>query len=553
MDLASNLKIQTSMLLDLFNNRLNTISSTKELLKCIKHVSHKELDEYKAIGIDGSMDYEERLDMLLFYVNAVAFTARLKSNRFDDIRRSNLKISTAIPLWKSDIGSLIEEEDNEFDIRYSSDKIPYSFMTMAELKLAADAITNYKDLKLVLLDRSLLRTYAPLTRDVQMLIRKKSSPLIDIDTEYGKVSMLDIILAYMLGDASIYIPPRGSYARYAIIKELLDGEKSIEELKLRIDDIDKHIDKIKKLDKHFKGLLLARSDSVLSLTDYAKDYWKRISSMTNKIINNIFNSYKYPLLLNDKWLSLVDISALNLFLLYDIIGKVLKNRIFMIGIIKDMNTTEFIRAVIPYLVISKRLSIDRLELSNDRSFFTMLSATNESIKTPWRSIAYDAAFTTLVYDKRFKAARKAIFRERLFIRSYFQLRTYKHDQGLRSPVFLYDRIFYPDDADSLIELEAEEWNKISRLSLFVEDDSCIDNLYLNILAASDSKEIFEAYGHNYLLYLADKAAKFDVKHMRSMLTGVSNLYLSKEAAKNKVLSISKSFRDQRYEEEKRRR
>ncbi len=548
-DLASNLREQTSMLLDLFNNRLNKISDTKEFLRCIKYHRDTRLfdGEHLAIGIDGSMDYEERLEMLLFYVNAIAFSTRFRIDekiQFDDnMHKSSIKISTAIPLWQADLPNIIDRDEDEFETRYSVDKIPYSFMTMAELKLALDAINSYQDLKLIILDRSLLRTYAPLTRDLQLLIRKKRSPLVGIDTKYGITSFLDIILVYMLGDGSIYVPTRGSYAKYAIIKELLKGEKRKDEF--NIDDIDKHLQYLKRLDKRFDNLLLDRCDSIISLSNYAKDYWKRISSITDSIITSIFNGKRYPLLLNTRWLSLLDISALNLFLLYGLIGKALKSMILLIGIIKDMNTTEFIRAVIPYLLNYR----DGLELSNDRAFFTMLSATNPSIKTPWRSIAYDAAFTTLVYDKNFKAARKAVFREQLFIRSYFQLRTYKHDQTLRSPVFLYDRIFYPE-YDSTQDIEAEEWMRRSKISLFI-DNSIIDDLYLNILAASDSNEIFEAYGHNYLLYLADKAAKFDVKHMRAMLRGISNLYL-REAINNKILSLSKRFREQRYEEERRR-
>ena len=546
-DLASNLREQTSMLLDLFNNRLDKISTTKEFLRCIRSPDSIRLfdGEHLAIGIDGSMDYEERLEMLLFYVNAIAFTTKFRIGdqiRFDDkVNKSSIKISTAIPLWQADLPNIIDKDEDEFEARYSADKIPYSFMTMAELKLALDAINSYKDLKLIILDRSLLRTYAPLIKDLKLLIKRKRSPLIGIDTIYGKTSLLDIVLAYMLGDGNIHIPSRGSYAKYAIIKELLKGEKRVDELD--IDDIDKHITYLKRLDGHLDHLLLDRCDSVIALSDYAKDYWKRISSITDNITTNIFNGRDYPLMLNNRWLSLLDISALNLFLLYEIIGKVLSNTILLIGIIKDMNTTEFIRAVIPYLLNCE------LEMSNDRAFFTMLSATNPSIKTPWRSIAYDAAFTTLVYNEGFRAARKAMFREQLFIRSYFQLRTYKHDQTLRSPVFLYDRIFYPE-YDSTNDIEAEEWKSKSKISLFI-DNSVIDDLCLNILAASDSDEVFEAYGHNYLLYLADKAAKFDVKHMRAMLKGISNLYL-REAINNKVLSISKRFREQRYEEERRR-
>ncbi|MEM2855835.1 MAG: hypothetical protein QW416_01860 [Candidatus Nitrosocaldaceae archaeon] len=542
MDIINNIKT-IELLINQFNKRLHTIENSKELLRFIRYSNnHSSTDNGSIIAIDGSMDYEERLEMLFFYVNAMAYSANLttkKEVRFgNDIRRSSIGISSIIPLWYSDISNIVDESD-EFDARYNLDKIPYMLMTMAELYSAYNAVNVCKDLKLIILDRALIRTFASLIREVKKLIRIKRSALF-LDTRYGKVSLSDIKIAYMLGDGSIYVPARGAYAKYAIIKELLDGEKSRDELakRLRI-DIDKHIKYLKDLD------IFDRTDSTLKLSEYTKNYWQRISSVTNTLINNIFNNNEYPFVINDKWLTLLDISALNLFLLYELIGKVLKENILMIGIVKDMNTTEFIRAIMPYYKIILQPNI----LSNDRALFTMLSATH-NIDTPWRSISYDGAFTSLIYDKErdtLKAARKAIFRERLFVRAYFQLRRYKNN--LRSPVFMYDRLFYPKfDMKYLKEVEAEEWNNTSKLELFI-DGSNIDDLYLSMLANLDSKEIYEAYGHNYLLYLADKAAKADIRHMRSMLEGMVNLYVNRGEIR-KVSSLTKSFREQRYDIER---
>ncbi|MEM4238011.1 MAG: hypothetical protein QW050_03370, partial [Candidatus Nitrosocaldaceae archaeon] len=348
MDIINNIKT-IELLINQFNKRLHTIENSKELLRFIRYSNnHSSTDNGSIIAIDGSMDYEERLEMLFFYVNAMAYSANLttkKEVRFgNDIRRSSIGISSIIPLWYSDISNIVDESD-EFDARYNLDKIPYMLMTMAELYSAYNAVNVCKDLKLIILDRALIRTFASLIREVKKLIRIKRSALF-LDTRYGKVSLSDIKIAYMLGDGSIYVPARGAYAKYAIIKELLDGEKSRDELakRLRI-DIDKHIKYLKDLD------IFDRTDSTLKLSEYTKNYWQRISSVTNTLINNIFNNNEYPFVINDKWLTLLDISALNLFLLYELIGKVLKENILMIGIVKDMNTTEFIRAIMPYYKI----------------------------------------------------------------------------------------------------------------------------------------------------------------------------------------------------------
>jgi len=158
---------------------------------------------------------------------------------------------------------------------------------------------------------------------------------------------------------------------------------------------------------------------------------------------------------------------------------------------------------------------------------------------------------------KLRAARQTISREQLFVRSYFQLRTFQNDPEIRAPVFLYDRIFQPKvDRVFLHEMPAIERKKRTTLNFYLEDAgkrSRIDDLVLLVLSACDNPEVLEAYGHNQLLYLADKFVKREVQLMKGLLRGVVDLELTPLARREKVFSIARRFRDLRAESEAARR
>jgi hypothetical protein len=156
-----------------------------------------------------------------------------------------------------------------------------------------------------------------------------------------------------------------------------------------------------------------------------------------------------------------------------------------------------------------------------------------------------------------RAARQTITREQLFVRCYFQLRSFQHDPDIRAPVFLYDRVFQPAfDAKLNHEMNAIERDKETKLHLFMETHgprSTLDDMILLMLSACDNPEVLEAYGHNQLLYLADKLVKGEVQLMKGLLRGVVDLELTPLARKEKVFSIARRFRDLRAESESARR
>ncbi len=74
-------------------------------------------------------------------------------------------------------------------------------------------------------------------------------------------------------------------------------------------------------------------------------------------------------------------------------------------------------------------------------------------------------------------------------------------------------------------------------------------MVLNILSLTDNPEVYEAFGHNQLLYLADKAVKSEIRLMRSSLRGVADLRLGAISKREQVYGIMTPYRDQRSEAE----
>lgn len=584
---AERLRQQASYLIERFTDRVYRLKEHSEFNSMTRGVDMENtLNEgleffpkgkYLAVGIDGSMDYDERLEMLLFYVCATAFRCPIEVND-NSIhvnlklveRDSKLSVSAAIPLWLediSDVSGILDSSDTDFEFKMRLERIPFALMTLGELSIALDAIES-KDTKVVFLDRPISGTFGPTLRDLRLLLRIGESSLTEFNTPYGKLSMLDISLASILGAGDIYVPRRGPYLVYAAIQVLIkEGEMKNDVLAKRLGLDDKGIGRVMKrlerMDKRYGNQLIERSDILsIKLRDDVKGYWDRVMATMKEVRRRIFESRDHPLQISDsRWLTVLDLSAINTFLIYELYHQSIKKNVLVIGIAKDTSASDFTRSIIPHAIHEGMLKANSPlpNLKNDRAFLTVMAVANsESIKTPWRTIGYDTCFTTLIVGSDpkvlLRAARKHVSRERLFIKSYFQLRTFATDRLIRSPVFLYDRFYNPRiDSSSSIHVNVLEQDKVVQIEPYFEgiQTNPLDNLILYILSQSDNPEVLEALGHNQLLYLADKAVKAEVKLMRGMLRGIADFQLSSLARREKII-FSRTFRDFRMESELRR-
>ncbi|MGC8831416.1 MAG: hypothetical protein ACP5PQ_02395, partial [Thermoproteota archaeon] len=186
----------------------------------------------------------------------------------------------------------------------------------------------------------------------------------------------------------------------------------------------------------------------------------------------------------------------------------------------------------------------------------LLSTSKEiDFPTPWRTLGYDAVFTTLVFRRNetpsLAAARKRAGNEGFLVRSYFQLRSLSSDSRSKSSVFLYDR-FQNDafDGEHRETVEISEMNRACKANLYFEQGrNRLDDLILLVLSLSDNPHVAEAFGHNQLLFLADKAVKAEAKQARPMLKGIVELEIGSLARTDRMFNIARRFRDIRAEYE----
>jgi len=576
--IAEELSKQTRDLVSRFELRANGFRGRSDLARLVVTVDPSAAEEFArsffgegefiATGIDGSMDFDERLQMMLFYSNATAYSCPFsvgKHLRFDLAsahRDERLSASAAIPLWAEDLGTVFNREPElDIELEHSMERVPNSFMTLGELYLGLRACERSR---ILFLDRPLSGTFSTLSRDARNLIKRGESRLIDWNRAHN-VSMLDIELAVGLGSPMMAVPTRRRFLHLAMIKLLMREPMRYGALARTLgvgeSEVRRAAKVIGRLDaRHGNTLLADSSDEGLKLNETASGYWDRISGIALDYSVAVFGGDRHPLLVGaDQYLTILDINTLALVMLCMLCERAQKARALLVGIAKDTTATDITRAVLPFATKNGfvKPTSPPPRLKNDKAFLAILSSENPSISTPWRTISYDSAYSTMVeFDGKLVGARKVVSRERLFARSFFQLRTLKSDPAVRSQVFLFDRMYDgARDSAAVRSFEVEERVGVARVTTgidaYFEGDggSSLSNLMLHILSLNDNPEVFEAYGHNQLLYLADKAVKADVRMLRNSLRGVADLRVGGVSRRRKIFGLVTTYREQRAEAE----
>jgi len=575
--LVREIEEETNELIERFGERVREVRGYPEVIeKAVKNLDDKGaaeiarsyfgLGEHRAYGIDGSMDYDERLETLIFYVNSAAYSCPfyiaeegIKFNIRKARREEELSSYAAIPLWLEDLTEVYQETEafSDFELQTSIERIPYSMMTMAELWSAYMVTQNLKN-GIVFMDRPISGTFATSLKDLRVTLKSDNPNLTKVRSPEGFAKKLDLSIASVLGSGNVPVPRRFPYLTYSAIKVLIDiDEGSVDEIGKSLGLGEHEIEKLRKsltdMDKKYNGELFDVAElGKLKLREDVKDYWKRVTSVVKAVAVKAFEGNEHPLRIDkENWLSVYDVGAINVYLIYMIYDMALKNRNLIIGITKDTSASEFTRSLLPS-VLKNDKSV--LKLKNDKAFLTVLSAVHhDKVRTPWRTLSYDYGFSYVTsYQGRFVASKKSVGRTGLFAKAYFQLRTFSRDPMMRSPVFSYDRFIDPAYDDQMFtELNVDVKGKNVKVEMYVENGlNALDNMILRILYASDNPEILEAYGHNHLLFLADKKVKQEISTVKWSIRGIADLKLESYARKEKIFMMSRRFRDIRSESER---
>jgi hypothetical protein len=576
-EIANKLSEQTKGLVSRFEGKVARFGDRQDLLQLLRPLDRAAAQaygreyfgegEHLAIGIDGSRDFDERLQMMLFYANATGYSCPFHVDsdiRFDLTkagRDGRLSATAAIPLWAEDFSDVLPDlPEVELELEYSMQRIPNAFMTLAEIYLATQATGRAK---IIFMDRPLSGTYSTLARDARLLVRTNSSNLPRLPGQEKRDTLLDLGLAVSVGAPFLALPTRRRFAPHRVLRELMEGELSRSELarRLSLDErqLSSALRSLRRFDEKYAGRLLENLDGqTIKLRDGVKDYWSNSVELADGYAMRVYDRGEPPLNTGgDEWLTILDVNTISFILLQRLCELCAQNRVLLVGIAKDTTATDISRAVLPFAEDKGFVSLKAQSpgLNNDRAFLSVLSSMNRDYKAPWRTAGYDSAFSTVFAVKdegKFRPARKVVSREELFVRGYFQSGTLGNRGRIRSPVFLFDRVFNPSsDAGSLSDLEVEESGRSTVVTPYFESGatSQSSNLILYIFSLTDNPEVYEAFGHNQLLYLADKAVKAEIRLMRSSLRGVADLRLGAISKREQVFGIMTTYRDQRSEAE----
>lgn len=571
-DIAYRLSEQTKGLVSRFEGRVTRFQGRDDLLQLLRPLDTDAADEFArgyfgegdhtAIGIDGSRAFDERLQMMLFYANATGYSCPFRVGdeiSFDLTRASRtgrLSASAAIPLWAEDFSDILPDTPEiDLEIEYSMEKIPNSFMVLAELYLATRALDSAR---IVFMDRPLSGTYSTLSRDARLLMKKGATNLAKLPGVAHQNTLMDLSLAVNLGAPFMELPRRRRFASHRILRALMNDDLSPDGLteKLGLDDkqLSAAMKSLRKYDENYGGHLLEDAGpGRIKVREGVSEYWSRSVQLARSYVDRVYEKGESPLSVGEEeWLTILDVNTVSLILLLWLCEQSVRRKVLLIGLAKDTTATDIHRAVLPFTIKKEFVHPKALppSLKNDRAFLSILSAMNRELKVPWRTSGYDSAFSTMVATStgEFVPARKVVSREDVFVRGFFQSRSLGNNDRIRSQVFLFDRLFDPEcDAGGVESVDVKEDAGRTTVSPYYEggEMSTVSNLILRILALTDNPEVYEAFGHNQLLYLADKAVKSEIRLMRSSLRAVADLRLGSITKREQVYGIMTPYREQR--------
>lgn len=188
----------------------------------------------KFVAIDGTESEDQEMDMLVFYagpfgyVGNLEFSASGKGCSFSEPVEieSSISISAAISVFEQD-ASRIAGEATEGGIEVDSKRIPTGLMHLSEYYMAVLAVQQDPEIRVVIVDRTLAGDVGHLVWSVSEMLESGNCALLGIETEYGRVTELDLELARMLqpNDGLAIPAPRSHFIKFAAINELFRRQK----------------------------------------------------------------------------------------------------------------------------------------------------------------------------------------------------------------------------------------------------------------------------------------------------------------------------------------
>jgi len=543
-------------------------------------------------AIDGTEYAREIFDLVIFFGGAYACTGEIEFNKnskpmikySERMVEEGQGISSCVPLYINEVPDVdqtfFEEREGEIALGKSlkdeeiidNSQIAFAIMHFAEYFLAYSILNQNKNVKVILMDRTLSGDQASLISKTSKRENWESrSSLNGYEIDGRKITPKLLEHGrYRIYNLKLDLPPsRGDYLRYRII--YLIEEKGPIDLtgilkKLEIEDRKERVERI--LNYLKRDGFLKESKGFYEIDDDLKDSWPRLRTLVEDVGKRVFEQNRLRIKKDEKeqWLTTLDLSFLTLFCLHMLIEECWKNKVLLIGITKDTSARDFKNHFIPICqnarVITSGIDQKRLSLipNTDRMFLQSVSLLNpENIDPPWSLVEYDSSFKTLVQGEELGyvrgAIRNKISPEKLFLKSYIQLVKAVSDPKLRSNVLAMDRLVYEDDVkDGNIFTFKNKYGKFDEpVNVIIyknkKSENTIQNMVLEVLSAMTESNIPELFGHNKPLFIADKIAKWHVDLIRNVIEAMGSWVMNNLELRDFIFFMT-TFRERREEIER---
>ncbi|MGQ9510108.1 MAG: hypothetical protein ACUVTN_12060 [Thermodesulfobacteriota bacterium] len=542
-------------------------------------------------AIDGTEYAREIFDLVIFFGGAYACTGKIEFDRngpkikySEEIVQEGQGISSCVPLYINEVPDVdqtfFEEREGEIALGKSlkdqeiidNSQIALTIMNFAEYFLAYSLLKQDKNLKIILMDRTLSGDQATLISKTSKGENwEKRSSLIGYEVNGRKItSKLLEYGRYRIYNLKLDLPPpRGDYLRYRLIYLIEEkGPISLDSI-LRELDIGDRKERVERLLQSLEREgFVKETGGVYEIDSELRGAWKTLKELVMEMGRRVFEENRLKIVKDGRehWLTTLDLNFLTLFCFYMLIEECWKSKVLLLGLTKDTSAKDFKRHFIPICqnarIITTNINQERLGLipNTDRMFLQSVSLLNpEVISPPWSLVEYDSSFKTLVPGEDLGYVRGAIKNkispEKFFLKSYIQLVKAGSDPKLRSNVLAMDRLVYEEDIGSQnIFTFKNKYGKFDEpVDVIVYKDknlmNQIQNVVLEVLSSMTESNIPELFGHNKPLFIADKIAKWHVGLIRNIIEAMARWIMNNPELRDFIFYMT-TFRERRGEIER---
>lgn len=504
--------------------------------------------EIEFVAIDGSCAKDSFSDFIVFFAAAygvkgvVSFEGEPPQTRYKRWSMDqDVSLVAYVPVPFAEIADVSEGKVDEEQFSVSdTDKINLSnihipLMQLAEIYLAYDVAKSSTSTKvhLILLDHS------PSSILASTEVGVDSVKLLGHYRHHGRaIQVADARIAYAHPfNDELQVPSKKKFRYYNYLLYRLAKDKRV--------PLDSEAQQgRKRLEED--GIAQAQGEWLVLKPDWY-DSWEYTKGLFEALCRRLFvqkdfGALKYEVIDQDgnrrwRWLAPEDVRFLIAIGLRALVEECWKQRIMLVGIVKDSSSQYFSRnylGVLRHPTVNFYPAIPTKPLPwTDRALFELLPLFDPALKEPWASIEFDSIFMTLqaYRDNETGGVKiqgvqggKIVSPERIFLRSLAQFYLNRDKASpMMGHVIFVDRLAFPELdghnwGESILRIETEELGTIYPI---VYKDKDVPNkgqtIVMRLLDVLTRNLFPEVIGYPDPLHKADWGAKSVMRRVREMI------------------------------------